>query len=342
MVSHSYRETVVIWNPKAGAGHLAAVWPEREQQLRALLQRDSSSVVFRKTTASDFGAGLVREALDRGADRIVAVGGDGTLAQAVQGFFQPETGKMRETSAALALVPGGRGNDFLRSIVGPYLPGSDRAWRLGLEILEKGKPAPLDLIRVEFFTEDGRVVRPPQLMVNLSSFGFPGRVAERVAHAEGWIGKTAFGRGAASYILQSLDTLREYQPVPVEITLDGLKVFEGPIFWGAVLNGRFNASGFCWSDEASPRDGLLDLNLLRALSIRELLTQVPFMVNGRWGKSRWACLKQGKVVEILDRRAEGALVSPLGEIDGESQSLRTTRRFRFTVLPQALRFWQPG
>jgi diacylglycerol kinase (ATP) len=342
MPSHAAdRVTAVLWNPKAGGGRIRHTWKERERQLRAVLSGAGDSLRFVQTTQEDHGALAVGALLDEEVQRIVVVGGDGTLSEAVQGFFDRSTGKARSTQATLALVPAGRGNDFLRSLVGPYAPLGSLAWDHGLRILRRGSPKPLDLVRVDFLDASGSPVCDSRLQVNVSSFGVPGSIAERVAQAAGWVGRTRFGRGAASYVLQSVQALRDYSPSPVRVRVDGREVFHGPLLWGAVLNGRFNASGFCWSSEDSVRDGLLGVNLLPALSFRSLLTQVPFMFSGEWHRSTHARIDRGCVVELEDLRPLEDRKSPLVEVDGDLPAPRATQLYRFTVLPGAVSFWQP-
>ena len=75
-----------IVNPVAGRGRVARLWPA----LRTRLRQATTRLTIRETTAPGEATVLTRAAIENGYDRIVAVGGDGTLHEVVNGYFRPD------------------------------------------------------------------------------------------------------------------------------------------------------------------------------------------------------------------------------------------------------------
>ncbi|EKD50996.1 MAG: hypothetical protein ACD_62C00372G0004, partial [uncultured bacterium] len=101
----------VIANPTAGGGALHRKW---NHLVRPLLKQGLGSFDFAFTTGPGDATLITRKALLSGHKRVVALGGDGTLNEVVNGFF--ESGKPVNTKASLAVLPFGSGGDFARSL----------------------------------------------------------------------------------------------------------------------------------------------------------------------------------------------------------------------------------
>ncbi|MBV8348649.1 MAG: hypothetical protein JOZ49_14315, partial [Mycolicibacterium sp.] len=103
--------TVAVVNPASGGGRTGRAWPE----LRRTLAGAGVDVEERLTTAPREATELTRSALRDGCERVVAVGGDGTLNEVVNGFLDPD-GRPIAPEAVLGLVPSGTGGDFRRTM----------------------------------------------------------------------------------------------------------------------------------------------------------------------------------------------------------------------------------
>ena len=105
----------VILNPTGRRGSAASIWAAVQASL------DSSVIVdLRETQVARDGTRLAREAADQGYDRVVAVGGDGTINEVMNGLVGTDT--------ALAVVPAGTGNDWIRTVGIPSDPV--KAWEV--------------------------------------------------------------------------------------------------------------------------------------------------------------------------------------------------------------------
>ena len=153
------------------------------------------------TTAPNDGTRLTRQALREGASVVVAVGGDGSLAEVVEGFFEPgeSHAKVSET-AVLAFVPNGTGGDFRKTL------GWSKKYEDALENLLKGTTKKVDVgyVRMdqETPTEAGRH------FINISSCGSSALIAQIANSSPNILGSTftfysASVRGLLQYQVRS-------------------------------------------------------------------------------------------------------------------------------------------
>jgi diacylglycerol kinase family enzyme len=123
---------VAVLNPRAGS-RTTAYPPEGAEIL--------------ETRAPGHATELTRKALKRGAKTVIAVGGDGTINEVVNGFFEDE--QPIPTDATLAAIPHGTGSDFSRTLKLP-LDG-----RLAARIIQDGEKRLIDVMKVRYTTSDG-------------------------------------------------------------------------------------------------------------------------------------------------------------------------------------------
>ena len=102
--------TVLVVNPQSAGGKTERRWPE----LRATIQEAYGAFEERFTRRAGDATTLTREALVAGADLVVAVGGDGTINEVVNGFFDDQ-GPVRP-QASFGIVPAGTGGDFIKTL----------------------------------------------------------------------------------------------------------------------------------------------------------------------------------------------------------------------------------
>jgi diacylglycerol kinase family enzyme len=328
-------KTTILVNPNARAGAVGQKWPDLQAHVLGALGEGEARIEF--TTAEDHGAAAVRRALKDGAERIVVVGGDGTVSEAVQGFF--EQGQLIAPEAILAVMPAGRGDDFFKVLAGGRCSSTEQAWAQGLEVLRRGRPEPADLGRITWLAGDGAALPGMRAFINIASFGYPGLVVHRVASRAGALGRTRLGKSGWAYLVQIATGMAQYKPIETEIRVDGEKVFDGPLFSGFVLNGYYNAGGMRWSDEARIDDGIFNVVLSEPRNPVATALTGPRMLSGNWRGVRGIHLFPGKRVEIRTREA-GERGFPLFEIDGEQPEPAGVRGAAIEVLPSVIRVWR--
>jgi YegS/Rv2252/BmrU family lipid kinase len=235
------RALALIVNPAAGGGRALRALPRVEQALR------DHGIAFRVERTRSLGhAAELAAAAAQGGEVPAALGGDGLVGAVA--------GALRDTDALLALLPGGRGNDFARSLGIPR----DAAEAVG--VIAAGRERTIDLGEVE-----GRA------FVGIASCGFDSD-ANRIANA-------TRVPGDAAYLWGAIRALAGWKSVRFELELDG----EPLVHVGynvAVANGRQYGGGMVIAPDAQLDDGRFDVVTVADVSRRRFLSQLPKVFKG--------------------------------------------------------------
>src|SRR5262245_5090400 len=231
-------DSVAIVNPASAGGKTATTWDR--------VQKILGNVRVLKTAARGHAIELTSAALKNGARTIIAVGGDGTINEVVNGFFS--NGRLINPDAVLGIVPAGTSSDLRRSL---DLPVDQEEAAL---ILRNGVPRPIDVMRVVYTSSTGGSAT--RYAINVTSFGISGLVAAMAPRAAKGIG------GRLAYLGAAAMAASRYPGSRVVLTLDGANRIEGRITNVAVGNGRFHGSGMRVCPHAELTDGLLDVTVI--------------------------------------------------------------------------------
>jgi diacylglycerol kinase (ATP) len=304
---------VVIAHPGAGRGAFARSWPPVARAL------DTAGLAYRVslTDAASTAAPLARRAMDEGARLVVAVGGDGTLHEVVNGLLD---GRERlEDAVAVGLLPAGRGSDYARGI---GLPREPSALVARIAAALDGDPSAtrrVDVGEVRY-GQAGTVRR----FINAAGMGFSPFVARRTARLP--------ASGPYLYTVAALATIIDWRDRRLELRWDDGHVTEQALESLEVLLGPYEGGGMLVAPGADPTDGQLDVLLLGAVSRLEMLTFAWRVRSGRHLSSSAAAIRRctGLAVRVVDGRGPVHL-----QADGE---LLGSDPCEFRVLPAALRF----
>ena len=268
------------------------------------------------TARADEATEIARNALENGVTRIIAVGGDGTLSEVVNGYFD-DRGQAININAAIGLLPSGTGSDFRRSL---GRSGSGDSIRT----LINAKTRVLDTARAEF--QDPTGVRASRFFINVASFGLGGDVSAMVNRWRNtlprWIG------GSARFAIAAIAALGRYKNVAVSLRVDGreIKIMSNLI---VAANGRFAGGGMLLAPHAELDDGLFDVIVTDNVSRLDVIRELPRIQRG-------AHLKNPKVTEMRAREVSIDSEAPMAiDLDGEVVGFTPAR---LTVLPSAIRF----
>jgi diacylglycerol kinase (ATP) len=282
-----------IVNPHSGAGSTGHLWPDWQQRIRRVLGK----VDFACTRGSLHAMSLCREALSRGHDRIIAVGGDGTLNEVLNGFF--DDGKPCCPEAALAYIPNGTGADFSRT-----LGFHGRTIDEHIECLLSAPVTQVDCGEVRFLNVEGEETN--RLFINESSLGFSANTADAVNRAsKHFRGKLPFLIG----VLRCLSTLKN--PV-LRVSVEGKLVHEEPTLLVAITNGKYFGGSMMIAPDAEINDGLLDIIVISRMSRLTLLRKIKSIYSGQHLDEPEVTALRGKTVHISAVEDEVLL-----EMDGE-------------------------
>ena len=226
---------------------------------------DSAAAGLQTAEVSD-SAAADSPARAEGAERLVAVGGDGTVRLALQA--------VADTPAVLGIVPAGTGNDFARAF--GLRPGADLKAAVARAL---GPHRAVDAIRT-----------PQGWVATAVTGGFSGDVNRRATAMR-------FPSGAGRYTAATLTALPRLRTRPVVVTADGLRRSFDAAFI-VVANTAFFGGGMAICPEADPGDGLLDVLVVGAVGRVELLRLFPKVFKGTHVAHRKVSQFRGRVVEI--------------------------------------------
>lgn len=252
------------------------------------------------TTPTKSGIDLAKETVKAGYSKVVAVGGDGTLNEVVNGILHS-----KPPYPKLGLIPAGTGNNFARGLGMPL--NLKKACR---QILDSS----------EMKIDVGRV--NDRFFLNSLGIGINSKV---VAEANQ---NFKHLQGAIVYILAALKVMPDYQSINLEITLETGEKLKGRYFLLVIGNSKIYSTALELIPEFDINDGLLDLCLVKDMSKAELMAKSPYFLLKR----------HRELDEVLIKKVKGAKIklenSREFHVDGEM--LKEDNILEVSISPRAL------
>ena len=301
------------------------MWPTIQKQL------DAARVEYQAYETKVPGDATVqtRAVLRSGVESVVVVGGDGTLSEVAEGFFEFNDDldvlpAAINPSATLAILPAGTGDDFARGLHGSRTP------------LAKWIDTVISFLRGENNARSIDVLygrcngyEKPFICLNASTMGIGGETAGRVA-AQGKFMRNFSGE--LRFVFAAVGALAAWRERRVRIVVDGREVADGPMNLVAVANGLYCGGGMMLSPDARIDDGKLDVITASGLTRANVVTELSRVHTGGHVKNPKVTITQGTIARIETLLVQDAM--PL-EADG---NVRGVTPVQFQVLPGALRF----
>ncbi|MFO0759527.1 MAG: diacylglycerol kinase family protein [Byssovorax sp.] len=233
---------LLIVNPRSSGGRTGKVF----EQMRGPIERALGEVEVALTDRSRHAVDIAREAALAGRETVVAVGGDGSIHEVVNGLM--EARDKGATATRLGIIGQGTGGDFRKTL------GIEHRLDKYCAVIAAGKTRPLDVPRFSYVDNDGKPASA--FFVNILSAGMGGLVDRYVATAGRSLGPTV------TYYVAALRGLLNSQigVLRCTTTLDG-KTEEKEIRTRniALCNGQFFGSGMHVGPMAKIDDGILDV-----------------------------------------------------------------------------------
>jgi diacylglycerol kinase (ATP) len=296
----------IILNPTAGNGNGLKSLP----QLEALLNQNKVNYQLTRTEGIGHGIELTRQSVKGGFDAIVAVGGDGTVNEVVNGLMQSKHDGLSIPPLGVLCV--GRGNDFAGSVGIP----EDLAG--GLQALLVDNRRIVDIGRVS-----GGMVPEGRYFCNCVGVGFDAITTIEVHKLPRWGGYLAF-------MAAVLKTVFLYNKAPMAtIDFDGKTITQRSLLI-SIMNGRRLGGGFIMAPNSLPDDGLFDLCIAEQMSSFEVIKMIPHFTKG--DQATQPTIKTGQASRITITSQDGPLPA---QTDGEIISEEGTR-LDIEVLPRQL------
>ena len=242
------RRISLIVNPRAGGGRAAAALPLVE----AALSERGVGWHVEATRSLDHARELARTARDAG-ETVVTLSGDGMVSAVA--------GELQGTGAVLGVLPGGRGNDFMRTLGIPHDVAA------ACEVIATGHERTIDMGEV-----DGRP------FIGIASCGFDSE-ANKIAN------ETKLVQGNLVYAYAALRALAAWTPARFELELDGRERLAFPGFSVGACNTRAYGGGMFVAPDAEIDDGLLDVVMYSQGTKRRFLYNLTKTFKGRLQES---------------------------------------------------------
>jgi diacylglycerol kinase (ATP) len=287
----------IIVNPVAGSvGDIQL----RLEQLRRL-NADEMHVTQHAGDAET----LARKAVRAGSDYVIAVGGDGTLNEVVNGITTSRPARR----ICVGVVPVGTANDFARSI------GLIRNVEANIDTLCAKKTTAIDLVRMT----SGR----RRCFVNVSAGGFSGVVGEKLTSEI----KAAWG--PLAYVRSAAAALPKLQAYRTTMIFDDTEELVIDLYNVVVANGQFAGGGIPIAPQANLSDGLFDVVLVPKRPAGETALLAAQILLGKHISSDAVSFRRAK--KILVRSRPGMWFNADGELVGNQPAA-------FQIIPHALDF----
>jgi len=246
----------IIVNPVAGRGDGERVIPQVERMLSGY-GLDFDLV---RTERPWHAADLAQEAVAAGYDSVVAVGGDGTANEVLNGLMRAK--QAGAGTCAMGILCVGRGNDFA------YGLGIPTDLEAGCQALAQGHRRTMDVGRVV-----GGLYPEGRYFGNGVGTGFDAVVGFEAV-------KMTWLHGFPSYIVAVLKTVFLYYKAPlVTIEYDGQTITQSSLMV-SIMNGQRMGGGFMMAPEGKPDDGLFDLCIAREVSRARIFGLIPHFLRG--------------------------------------------------------------
>ncbi|QSE97979.1 diacylglycerol/lipid kinase family protein [Fulvivirga lutea] len=217
------------------------------QQARQELRNIEFNVV--ETSQQGHATSLASEFITDGFTHIIAVGGDGTLHEAINGIIKNYTSEV-----VLGLLPFGTANDFIKSLSTPTNLADL------FEAISKDKHQLLDIGKIE---HEGGV----KYFLNIADIGIGAEVVKRVNSSSKWFGSNF------TFFTAIIRTFFTYKNVSVNCKADDWE-YEGKVNSIVAANGKYFGSGLCIAPNADPSDGSFSVVISGDISISDYLKNV--------------------------------------------------------------------
>ena len=289
-MSSPFGPMVLICNSRSGRGGVAKALPE----VRAELDKRGLEYQLRYTEGAGHATVLAREALDAGSRFLVAVGGDGTVHEVVNGMLEDD--KAVNPEAVFGVVAAGTGSDFIKTFGIRAIPSA------AVGHLDGPNSFTIDIGKITYTEDDRSVTR---YFPNIAEAGLGAEVVAKAARLPRWLGPTV-------YLFAFWLTMGKHKACNVKVDLVD-RTYEGPMNNMVVANGQFFGGGMKIAPKAAPTDGLLDIQIEHARK-KDAIAMMPRVFKGTHVPH--PSVKEAKRVRVSIETERPLLIEADGEVLG--------------------------
>lgn len=317
---------LVVVNVFAASRKAGSVWK------KAAVMLDEARIPYKAmfTGGKDNAITISRKAASKGYRKFIAVGGDGTVHDVLNGIAEhvgsPDASVESISDFTLGVLPVGSGNDWVRST------GVPRDIRQAVDMIAEGHTGLQDVVRTDVLDPSYLDADPLAVsyMANIGGVGLDARVCEIVNRK-----KEQGRRGKKLYVSALLYCIRHRVPVRARIVCDGQEIFSGKYLSIAFGVGKYSGGGMRQTPLAELGDGKLDVTVIPDIPIWTIAKEVPRLFTGTFHKVDVLTLAKCREVLVIP---EGEADAEPVEVDGEVVGRAPVR---LTVLSEQIRVIMP-
>lgn len=283
----------MIVNPESDRGRTGKRWGKIKEALKTFLKEFKYEFTEKPLQATE----ISRAAIKEGSELIIGIGGDGTVNEIANGFY--EGNNFINPKTILGIVPSGRGSDFSRSL--NIAPGLKNA----LHVITEAPSHSIDIGRIRYMDHSGD--NQERFFLNISDFGLGGEVVKRMD-------QNRLKRKTSSYLKCTIAAFIHYRNKKVRLRIDDNDFPDGEYLIGAVSNGRIFGKGMKIAPHAKLDDGLFDVVLIKGMKALEFCVNAWRVYAGtHLSHSKISMIRGSKIEAFPEMGEEDVLI----EVDGE-------------------------
>ncbi len=304
--------TFAVVNLKSANGKTEKLWPD----IKKALSEAIDSFEFAFTTGQYTAPDMTKQAIKSGFSRIISVGGDGTLNEVVNGFFEQD--KPVNPQAVLGVISMGTGADFIKTT------GIPKPYQDAVKVINRANTRTLDAGKIKFMSSAGK--ETTRYFINIADAGIGGETVDRVNRTTKMFG------GFVSFLWGTILTLVTYKNKNITITLDGNKPYDAEINMLAIANCQFFGGGMHIAPKAIPDDGMFDIVIIGKAGFIDFLRNSSKIYKGTHINDPKIGYMHAKHVELISKDRV------LLDVDGEQPGMLPAT---FDLLPKSIQVIVP-
>ncbi len=287
---------LAIVNVFAASKKAGSVWKKAAACLEAAGVAYKAEFTGGKYNATE----LSRKAAARGYRKFIAVGGDGTIHDVLNGIaeYAMSESEVSLSDFTLSVIPVGSGNDWVKSV------GLSADIQQAVASIAAGVTGVQDVVKVSVLDDYDFSAEPLSVsyMSNIGGVGLDARVCEIVNRK-----KERGMRGKKLYVSALLYCIRHRVPIRAKVICDGQEIFSGRYLSMAFGVGKYSGGGMRQTPEAVLDDGLLDITIIPDIPIWTIAKEVYKLFTGNFLT----------IKEVIPAKCREVLVLPESEADAE-------------------------
>jgi diacylglycerol kinase (ATP) len=324
-------DTVLVVNPNSCSGLTGKGWDDLYSEIKEAL---GTSVEVALTKKPGDGTILTRQFLKQGFKKVVAIGGDGTLNEVANGFFEEPVGihsnkinggpaefrhlKAINPDAIMGVVPTGTRNVLAKSL------GLSEGVANCCKRFQLGKPKKMDVVYATVTSQEDHLSTTSRIFLNAAEMGVAGEIIEKSKKV-----RQVVNSRIVSTITSIAATLPTYQSNECEISIgNNGKKFAIKMTMAVVANGQFLGGGFKVAPHANMSDGLLDLVILKDSGSLKMIDELINMKDGDYKEEDNITYRQTTKLSLISKERDVTVT-----VDGEPIGILPAT---FEVIPHAL------